>query len=135
MDMRSALASAPALFLMACSQAGGEDLTPRIQDVDRLEAKLASQPCVGDLQKWERNYRYGMSRRMFWPQSDYVDLDVIEFHFRSAGTIAIRPERNLVGASENRDWRDSSPIQTIDGSFVISSGRLKMTNCRQARRT
>lgn len=131
--MKAAIALAFSLMVMGCSQTGDESPAPRAGDVDKLESRLSGHPCIGQLDGWERNYRLGMSRRMFWPQSDYPDLDVVEFHFRKAGTIAIAPTRNLVTASQNRDWRDSSSIQTIDGSFVVSSGRLNLARCEPLR--
>ncbi len=35
-----------------------------------------------------------MSRRLFWPQSDHPDFDVIEFHYRRVGTLEIKAARN-----------------------------------------
>jgi hypothetical protein len=131
--MKAALGSIFALLLLACSAADDTRSVPRVEDVARLEEKLSSHTCVSDLDVWERNYRFATSRRMFWPQSNYSDLDVIEFHYRRVGTITIVPGRNLIGVSENRDWPDSSSIRTVDGSFVISSGRLSVARCRPLR--
>ena len=127
--MRAAIAASTALLLIACSGEEEGNRIPSIEDVHKLETKVATHPCVRGLQRWERNYRFAVDRRLFWPQSDYVDRNVIEFHFRGAGTIVIRPERNLI-ASDSRDWRDSAAIQTIDGFFVINSGRLRVAGCK-----
>lgn len=130
-SMKAAVALAFALLLMSCSTGDEDQTLPRSEDVERLEAKVSSHPCVGNLGEWERNYRFGMSSRMFWPQSDHPDLDIIEFHYRKVGSFTIRPERNLARPSAGRDWRDSSSIQTIDGSYKISSGRLNVASCKR----
>ena len=118
------------LALAACSQGGADPSAPKAQDVDRLEAMIATHPCVRKVDDWERNYRFGMSRRLFWPQSDHPDFDVIEFHYRRVGTLEIKAARNRFGYDESGDWPDSSPIRTVDGSFAISSGRLNIRRCR-----
>lgn len=131
--MKGAILFAACLALIGCTSAEDETSTPREADVARLEAKIAAHPCIGSLNDWERNYRYGMSKRVFWPDSDHPDLDVIEFHFRRAGTIVIAPSRNRMRTGANGDWPDSSAIQSIDGSFVISSGRLSVGKCAPVR--
>jgi hypothetical protein len=131
--MRAALGPCLALSLFACSQADEGRSIPRAEDVERLEAKVASHPCVGDLNGWERNYRFAHKRHMFWPESDYPDFDIIEFHFRRARTITIAPARNLIRTSEGRDWVDSASIQTIDGSFRVTTGELHMRRCKPLR--
>jgi len=117
--------------LLGCSDPADELSVPRAADVDRLETAAARHPCVGNLDRWERNYRFAMSKRMFWPQSDHADQDVIEFHFRQAGSVSIAPARNVIGLGQDGDWPDSSPIRSLDGSFTISTGRLNLERCRR----
>ena len=128
--MKGVIASALCVLLMACA-AEQDSSVPSEEQVASVEAKLASHPCIGSLESWERNYRYGMSKRMFWPQSDHPNLDVIEFHLRRAGSVNIAPGRSRFSTGGG-DWPDSSSIQSIDGSFVIGSGRLNVGRCKPA---
>ena len=128
--MKAVVAILCSAILLGCSGPEGELSMPRAADVERLEAAVARHPCIGSLDGWERNYRFAMSKRVFWPDSNHANQDVIEFHLRRAGTVAIAPARNLVPLTENGDWPDSSPIRTVDGSFVISSGRLTVARCK-----
>jgi hypothetical protein len=121
-------ASCLCLLLLACA-AEGDSSAPSEQQIAAVEAKLASHPCIGSLTSWERNYRFGMSKRMFWPQSDHPNFDVIEFHLRRAGSVQIAPGRAGFRTGSG-DWPDSSSIRSIDGSFVISSGRLNVGRCK-----
>ena len=116
--------------LLGCSDVENELSTPRQADVDRLEAAAVKHACIGGLDGWERNYRFAMSKRVFWPQSNHANQDVIDFHYRRAGTIEIAPARNLIALGANGDWPDSSPIRTVDGSFTISTGRLTVARCK-----
>ena len=126
--MKGVVASALCVLLMACA-AEEDSSVPSEQEIAKVEAKLASHPCIGSLDSWERNYRYGMSKRMFWPQSDHPNFDVIDFHLRRAGSVDIAAGRNRFSTGSG-DWPDSSSIQSIDGSFVIGSGRLKVGRCK-----
>ena len=126
--MKGVLASVLCLLLAACA-AEEDHSTPSEQQIAAVETRLASHPCIGTLASWERNYRFGMSKRMFWPQSDHPNFDVIEFHLRRAGSVEIAPGRAGFSTGSG-DWPDSSSIQSIDGSFAISSGRLNVGRCK-----
>ena len=126
--MKGVIASALCVLLMACA-AEQDSSVPSEEQIASVEARLASHPCIGSLESWERNYRYGMSKRMFWPQSDHPNFDVIEFHLRRAGSVNIAPGRSRFSTGSG-DWPDSSSIQSIDGSFVIGSGRLNVGRCK-----
>jgi hypothetical protein len=126
--MKGVLASGLCVLLLACA-AEGDSSMPSENQIAQVEARLASHPCIGSLGSWERNYRFGMSRRIFWPQSDHPNFDVIEFHLRRAGSVKITPGRARFSTGSG-DWPDSSSIRSIDGSFVISSGRLNVGRCK-----
>ena len=55
----------PALCIAAlgCSDGSGDFSTPRGADVSRLEARIELHPCIGSLDRWERNYRFAMNKR------------------------------------------------------------------------
>ena len=118
------------VLLLGCPGPDEELSTPRAVDVQRLEAAAEKHGCIGQLDGWERNYRFAMSKRVFWPGSDHANQDVIEFHYRRVGTVAITPASNLVAFGNSGDWPDSSPIRSVDGSFTISSGRLNVARCK-----
>ena len=129
--MKGLVASALGLLLSACAAEGNSSM-PSEQEIAKVEAKLASHSCIGSLASWERNYRYGMSKRIFWPQSDHPNFDVIEFHLRHVGSVEIASRSARFGTGKG-DWPDSSSIRSIDGSFVLSSGRLNVANCKPYR--
>lgn len=93
---------------------------------------MSKHPCIGSLDDWERNYRFAMSKRVFWPASDHPNFDVIEFHYRRAGTVKIAPGTKAVPIAHG-DWPDSSSIEAIEGSYVLTSGRLSVGRCTPAR--
>ncbi|WP_345169385.1 hypothetical protein [Sphingomonas daechungensis] len=126
--MKRPCAAVLCAFLLGCA-AEGEYPKPSEAEIDRVEARLADHPCVGSLDSWERNYRYGERRRTFWPQIDHADLDVITFHLRRAGTVEIIPGRAIFSTGSG-DWPDSRAIRAIDGSLVLSSGRLSVSRCQ-----
>lgn len=129
-SMKAAFVCASALLVAGCSQGPEGSPLPSAADVARIEARLANHACVGDLARWERNYRHASDRNFLWPQSDHADVDRIQFHYRRTGTVAIAATRNIIPANESGDWPDSSPIQTLDGTFTISSGRLSVEKCK-----
>jgi hypothetical protein len=131
MDVRTL---APAILLLAAGcQAHVEDnAVPSAADIARLEAKLAKHPCIGDLQQWERNYRFSRKPAFLFPHSINPDLDVIELHLRRVGTVSILPTRNVMVPAPAGDWPDSRPIQSIDGRFTLSSGALALKRCQAA---
>ena len=100
---------APALLLLlaACHSEADDKAVPNAAVVERLEAKLAQHPCVASLEDWERNYRFSRKAGFVFPGSLNPDLDVIELHLRRAGTVTIRPGRNVMTPGPGGDWPDS----------------------------
>ena len=129
--MRSTLTSLLCLAAVACTPDNDAMSMPRPSDIEKLEAVVARHPCIGSLDQWERTYRFGMSKRLFWPASNHPNFDVIDFHFRHTGTIVIAAERKLIPAGQ-QDWPDSASIRSIEGSFAIPSGRLTVGRCQRA---
>ena len=118
------------LILIGCNPSIDDNAVPPSADVNRLEAKLSQNACIGDLDQWERNYRFSRKSGLLTPHSLYPDLDVIEFHLRRVGAVEIRPGRNLVRPRAT-DWPDSSPIEAVDGRFTVSSGALALSGCKR----
>lgn len=124
----------PLFFLLAsCSSGNDEGLMPTDADVARVEGRLAGHPCIGDLNNWERNYRYSTVTGLFTPHSLNPDLDIVEFHLRRAGTLTISPGRKIL-ASKSADWPDSEDVQTVKGEFKLKGDRLDVRTCERVAR-
>lgn len=65
------------LLLSGCDTGVPDTATPPEADIQRAEARLAQHPCVGNLDLWERNYRFSRKPSLLWPHSFYPDFDVI----------------------------------------------------------
>jgi hypothetical protein len=128
--MRLSALAVGLLLCGACNTAIDENAVPAASDVDRLERILAGHECIGQLDEWERNYRFSRKTGILSGHSLYPDLDIIELHLRKAGTVTVRPGRNVLAPRPNGDWPDSSPMQSLDGRFTLSSGSLSMPPCR-----
>lgn len=115
------------VFLLACTRETHSPI-PSESDIERLETRLAKHPCVGNLDAWERNYRYKRNASVFW--ADNTDFAMIEFHFRRAGTITLRPGRRIMGPHDSLDWPDSSAIRSVSGVFNTKSGTTGVKKCR-----
>lgn len=126
-----ALSFAVALLLLASCNAHMDDrAVPSADDIARLEARLAEHPCVGDLKDWERSYRFSRKSGLLSPYSLNPDLDVIEFHFRRAGTVSIEPGRKVMAPDRSGDWPDSAAVQSLEGRFTITGGALSLSRCK-----
>ena len=125
--MKAAFWLTGALLLAACS-AGSSDSIPDEDYIDLIERKLAEHPCVGDLARWERNYRYARPTGISAYTAD-ADFDVIEFHLRRAGTTTIIPGRNVMRRGEVDGWPDGKYIRFIDGRYKIGENRMRLSRC------
>ena len=125
--MREVFWIAVALSLAACS-AGSEESLPDDAYINLIERKLAEHPCVGDLAKWERNYRYAKATGISAYTAN-ADFDVIEFHLRRAGTTTIDPGRNVMRRGEVDGWPDGKYIRFIDGRYKIGENRMRLSRC------
>lgn len=123
------------LAVTSCHSQVDDKAVPSAADVARLETELARHSCVGDLQQWERNYRYSRKSGFLLPGSLNPDLDVIELHLRRAGTVTIRPGRYVMTPAPGGDWPDSRPIESVDGKFTLSTGSLSLQCRRVSTRT
>lgn len=126
--MRVGLTLSLGILAIGCSQERHSPM-PREADIQRLEARLANHPCVGELDGWERNYRYKRTASAFW--TDNTDFSVIEFHFRQAGTITLAPVRRIIGPDNSADWPDSRAIRSVSGVFNTKSGTARLAKCRR----
>lgn len=103
---------------------------PSESDIDRLELQLASDPCIGSLQKWERTYRIHRNIAVSGPDRGKIYPDVIDFLFREAGQFGIHSGRNVRRPEALNVFRiDDTPVRMAWGSFRISTGKLNVDFC------
>lgn len=126
--MRAVLLGTAALAAAGCDWQADDPSIPSDSDIARVEAALARHPCVGDLNLWERNYRFSRKSGLLSAYSLNPDLDVIEFHLRRAGSITIMPGRNIVRWTAP-DWPDSNTILSLDGQYKLLGGDLSLEEC------
>ena len=131
--MTKRLAILALILPAACFGDVDDDALPAPADIQRVEQRMSRHPCVGNLDQWERNYRFSRKTGLFSPYSLNPDLDVIEFHFRRSGTVTIVPERKVMVPGPGGDWPDSNPIRSLDGKFTLSDGSLAMARCEPAK--
>lgn len=115
------------LILAGCSQSG-DDAVPSIAHVDAIERRLADNPCIGELARWERTYRFARPDGLS-AYTAYFDPTVIEFHLRQAGTVTIEPGRRVIRRDEEGDWPDGSYVRALDGTFDITRSALRLGPC------
>lgn len=90
--------------------------------IEAVEAKVAHDPCVGDLNKWERLYSFGLD------DEREVDESKVWFAFREAGVFGFRAGRRVTAPGEwvNIDNRD---YNLIFGTFDRTTGKLVIDAC------
>jgi hypothetical protein len=95
---------------------------PSQQMVERIEALLAKEPCVGRLDRWSRSYAY--NGRM----SGGVYLNIVDFHLEEAGTFGIQPGRHITAPNS---WVaiDDRPIRVVSGDYDLGENRLRIAFC------
>jgi hypothetical protein len=91
------LALSPVLYLFGCSE-GPIPLAPSTAKINRLERRLARHPCVGSLDRWERNYTHksepflldylGRIGEDGWQLARWYDYRTIDFDLREPGITA-----------------------------------------------
>jgi len=113
--------------LAACSP-GNQSTFPSDPYIDLIEQRLEQHPCVGNLNEWERNYRFAKPSGLS-AYTAQANFDVIEFHLRRAGSTRISPGRNVFTRGEQDDWPDSKGIGFLDGSYKIGERSLRMPRC------
>jgi len=90
--------------------------------VDRIEALLANEPCIGSMDQWSRYY--GFNRL---PEKT-VDTGIVDFHLEEAGTPGVRSGRHI---TEPNSWVniDDSPIKMVSGDYDVKEDRVRFAFC------
>jgi len=96
---------------------------PPRQVVDRIEALLAKEPCIGALNQWSRTYAYDedMNTNILYP-------GIIAFDLKAAGKFGIEPGLHL---TEPNSWFgiDDTPIKMAWGNYEVVSDKLAIGFC------
>lgn len=95
---------------------------PSPQVVDRIEALLARQPCIGQLQRWSRSYSYGADAR-----SGALYDSIVEFDLEEAGQAGVRPGRYVT--EPNSQPLNDAPIKIAWGDYDLETGVLTVGSC------
>ena len=97
---------------------------PPIALVDRLEAELEADPCVGPLGRWNRTYEYAA-------RDVNQRRDALAFKLVEANGTSTKPGREIlrsyVGGGEIAV--DDRPVKMAWGLYDIATGRLTMEHC------
>jgi hypothetical protein len=85
--------------------------------VNAIEARSGNIPCVGGLNKWERQYAFSKA-----------DANKVEFVYREAGKFGFVAGRTLLLTNSLYEI-DDRPYLTLHGSFDISKAKLNVDYC------
>lgn len=109
---------ATATLMSSCSRVAP---VPSAQLVDRIEAKLALDPCIGSLSKWHREYRYRH------PANKPVDLNDIRADLTEAGPQD--PAGRFVLGTDAPYILDDRPIMMAFATYDVRRDQLTLTHC------
>ena len=97
---------------------------PSASLVDRVESRLASHPCVGDLRRWQRLYSFAVTR----PSFTASDQSRVAFVFRQAGVYGFVSGRRIT-APEICVQIDDRNYNMVSGYYDLRSERLVIEFC------
>ena len=129
----------PAIMLAACGSVSVSpfETSPAVPQsvalVDKIEAQLANDPCVGSLARWARHYRWRMS-------PDGWDRTVVEIDLRQAGVFGFRQGRYIhLPQTGGRPadiiiMGDERRYLVAFASYDVRLDRLTMESCGPNRR-
>jgi hypothetical protein len=92
--------------------------------IDTVEARLASNPCVGALDRWQRLYSFANRRG----GTRGSDESRVAFSYRQAGVYGFHAERRVT-APEVWQQVDDRRYDFIIGSFNIDTGKITIDYC------
>ncbi len=107
------------------------NITPSVEQIQRLEVKLRNEDCIGDLSKWERRYQFwtDVSRRSPTYGKTYDNLIVFKLRKGSAN-YPIEPVRSVLSSYPSLSFEiDDRPGQLARGKLNTASGELTLEYC------
>ncbi|GGJ48185.1 hypothetical protein CDQ92_09120 [Sphingopyxis bauzanensis] len=118
--MNSDIATAILIACSACSST--TDFQPSDAEIAKLERKLPTSHCVGDLDNWQRAY---VRKESLENEAGQFDSRMIEFTLQRAdGKVAVAGRKQL---KRYEDWVISGDCREPDclfGGYVISTDEL-----------
>jgi hypothetical protein len=90
--------------------------------IDAVEAQVARDPCVRNLDKWERLYSFGLDDRR------EVDESKVSFKYGRAGVYGIQAGKRVT-APEVWIMPDDRDYELVFGSYDRTSGKLSIEYC------
>lgn len=124
--------SLAAVVLYASAQRGALGAAlPSKGQVNTIEIALRDQPCVGNLDGWERRYRFTRKRTPNF-RDGRVDEGTVEFRLRRAGSYNIRTGRMILPPMRvNVLEIDDTPVKMAWGTYAVKTQHLTIDFCGQ----
>lgn len=118
------------LMIVACSDEPKPAAIPSDQDIARLEKALASHPCVGGIEQWERHYRFHTRRSTFGPAQSLTNFTMLEFELRRTGTSEAQPGFVVHAVNPPHPFPPAgSNERRLTGTFALRGGQLTLKGC------
>jgi len=108
------------LVLSACDRASTSKAVidqdkPPISLVQKLEARLGREPCVGSLDHWSRHYRYNTPGNHLDKQLIWIDFIAVGYHGEAAGMSIDPPRPTGVIELDDRPNKPEAAYGEYDG--------------------
>lgn len=117
-----AIGGAGLLALLLVSACGEKDEGPSDAVVERIEAKLARDPCVGSIDRWHREYAFTQAVNQ---PLDPNEIAIWLTDTRLGGGALGRVIRKTV-----EEWPvDDRPIKVVSGIYNIQQDLLTIEHC------
>jgi len=117
------LATSALMLLMGCSDPDDAHYAvPGTLVMDRIERRLSQLPCIGPLERWQRNFSFAYAFND--PSSSHIDRNAILFEFTEASRPPYQPRRVLRGT----DLDEVAP-RTAWGEYHVASDSLFLLTC------
>ncbi|MEY3624461.1 MAG: hypothetical protein RLZZ407_2020 [Pseudomonadota bacterium] len=107
------------------------NITPSVEQIQRLEGKLRNEDCIGDLSEWERRYQFwtDVSRRSATYGKTYNNLIVFNLR-KGSENYPIEPVQSVLSSYPSLSFEiDDRPGHTARGKFNTASGELTLEHC------
>lgn len=127
------------LLLLAISSCADDEpewpkIKPRADQIQRLELKLTTENCIGDLFLWERRYAFSADMHRQSPTYGKANPDLIEFRLRRGrADYPIKPAQSVEFPYPGIIDIDDRPGKAAGGEFNTASGELNIEYCGYSR--
>jgi len=114
---------------VAFGLAGCSPVVPKWREVDRVEQVLATNACIGAVNRWDRRYFYMKTKgREVLPIEPARDVNIVGFLFNEAGVGEYRPGRRL-GDVERFIGYDHQQRRAAMGEVDLRTGEANIWFC------